>query len=462
MDYEGLQQRMCNELGERLRLLPEDVKAWTAAARVERMGLSSTQRLALVDMMEALFARQQARFDDLGRASSAPAFADQHAELLLEMAGAHELWRVFRFILSEHEDERLREAVQAAGRVAEDCYGLCVRRARTWGALETSQFREVPLVFLEAVDSPGTANRRDSVQAVSGGIRQFRSMKLGLPIVLLPFDYAASIWSFCGLHHEVGHNINQDLKILPDLRSQLPDIGLTASEADWRRWAGEILADAIGIALGGAGFAASLGSLSLLLASSPKQAAIDPLAVHPPFVLRVRLIADMLRQTGVPEHTGIADELTSVWTALPKPGWVDPFVVDSPKVATLFLSTKVAALKDHSVLELSPDPALDHSRTRALASFFLGKGPRPEPNKQFGMHPRLVPAAAQLAVRDGSATVEALRDIHAKAVAYLGLIPPLDTLGAAEALTTARREYLRGLAAKLDFSAMGTTAPEGD
>jgi hypothetical protein len=454
MNYAQLQQQMRTEIEQRLQVLPEDVGAWTAAERVEKMGLSSTQRLALVDMMDELFARQRTAFDQLTAATEAPAFADEHAELLLEMAGAHELWRVFRFILAEHEDDRLREAVQAAGRVAEDCYALCIRRARTWGVLDPSQFREVPLVFLEAVESPATANRRDSVQAVSAAVREFRNMKLALPIVLLPFDYAASIWSFCGLHHEVGHNIDQDLRILPDLRGQLPDIGLTGAEVLWRRWAGEILADSIGVALGGAGFAASLGALSLLLTPSAKQAEIDGQAVHPPFAIRVRLIAEMLRLTGIAAHATMADELIALWETLSMPAWVDPFVADAPKVATLFLATKVPALKDHAVLELNPNPALDHTRTQALAAFFLEAGPRPEPRKEAGMHPRLVPAAALLAVRGAEATANVLRRIHASAVAYLKLFPPGDTLGAADALLPQRRSYLRALTRSLDFSGM--------
>ena len=240
--------------------------------------------------------------------------------------------------------------------------------------------------------------------------------------------YATSIWTFCGLHHEVGHNIDQDLRILPDLRSQLPDVGLTAPEPQWRRWAGEMLADAIGLTLGGAGFAASLGSLSLLLAPSAKQAAIDPQAVHPPFVIRVRLIVEMLRLTGVAAHEKMADELSALWDTLAKPAWVGRFVTDAPKVATLFLTTKVPALKDHTVLEMNPDPKLDHTRTQALATFFLNAGPRPEPRKEAGMHPRLVPAAAQLAVRETAATPDVLRRMHSSAVAYLKLFPPPDTL----------------------------------
>ncbi|MEP6918488.1 MAG: hypothetical protein ABJC89_22800, partial [Acidobacteriota bacterium] len=135
MDYARLQEQMRVELGQRLQVLPTDVDAWTAAARVQKMGLSSTQRLALVDMMQALVLRQKQKLDELDQPLAAAAFADRHAAFLIEMAGGQELWRVFRFILAEHEDERLQASVRAAGRIAEDCYGACVRRARAWGVL---------------------------------------------------------------------------------------------------------------------------------------------------------------------------------------------------------------------------------------------------------------------------------------------------------------------------------------
>ncbi|MEP6918118.1 MAG: hypothetical protein ABJC89_20895, partial [Acidobacteriota bacterium] len=329
------------------------------------------------------------------------------------------------------------------------------------GVLDSSQFREAPLVFLEAVDSPATASRREAVQAVSLAVREFRSLKLALPIVLLPLDYASSIWNFCGLHHEVGHNVDQDLNLASELRGVLPDLTLAGEEICWRRWSNEILADAIGITLGGSGFAASLGSLSLLLASSAAQAEIQATAVHPPFVVRVRLIAEMLRLTGVPAHAELADELSAIWDTLERPAWVAPFAQDAKAIAALFLTTKLTALKAHAVLELNADPASDHARTQALATFFLGQGPRPEPKIEFGMHPRLVPAAAQLAVRAALSTPDVLGRIHESAVKYLNLIPALEALGPAGALTTTRRDYLRDLAHKVDFGALAPAEAGG-
>jgi hypothetical protein len=214
------------------------------------------------------------------------------------------------------------------------------------------------------------------------------------------------------------------------------------------------------VALGGAGFAASLGSLALLLAPSPAQAAVDPNAAHPPFFLRVRLIVEMLRRTAVDGHAAVADELDGIWATLSKPAWADPFLEDAAGVASHFLTTAVPALNGHAILELNPDAARDHRRTSELAAFLRSGHHRPEPAAAAGMHPRLVAPAAQLALRIGDAGADDLRHIHTAAIEYLRLIPQVPTLGPEAALMPPRRQYLKELTARLDFGRMGASMEE--
>jgi hypothetical protein len=141
------------------------------------------------------------------------------------------------------------------------------------------------------------------VQSLSLAVRQWRDLTLPLPFVLLPLNFARSIWTFCALYHEIGHNLDQDLKILQGLRSRIPETVPAEQEPDWRRWSAEILADDLGIVLGGAGFGIYLASEALLLGPAQRYRDQDPDAVHPPFLVRVPLITAMLRATNLAEFT---------------------------------------------------------------------------------------------------------------------------------------------------------------
>lgn len=453
--YQQLQGQMHAEIAERLKMFGTDIQAWTLDTRIAAMGLSSTQRLALVDMLKVLQERQTQAFDNFTPNLSAATFADRNADLLLEMVGAEELWRVFRVILGELEDPGLGPAVKAAVRVAGDCYAHCIRQARKWNAISSDKLREQPLVFLDAIDSPATANRNQTVQALGASIRRWRNLKLPLPIAILPLDYAPCLWTFCSLHHEVGHNIDQDLAIVPEIRSLLPDLLPADQEPHWRRWSGEILADAFGVVLGGAGFGVSLCTLSLLLGAATRYFSLDPNALHPPFPLRSLLAIEMLSQTGVAAHTQWAEMLHVIWSEMEKPPWIEAYAAKVADVAKLFLHTPLICLADHKLLDINPNLASDHQRTEELAKFLLSgkKSPRPVPSEDAGMHPRLVPCAAQLAVRNSiEPTAELLSNVHTFALEYMDLIPPIATLAPLAADGSKRKEYLLQLTRDLDFT----------
>jgi hypothetical protein len=460
MNYEALQQQTRVEFGRRLKVLSADVAAWTPADRLQNMGLSEPQRLALVNLLQDLDRRQKDAFFNLDKDLPAPKFADGKADLMLQMTGAQELWQVFRNILDQHEDQITKTAVRAATRVAGDCYQMCIRRARRWHAIPEERLREQPLVFLEAVESPATAGRSDQVRLISSSIRQWREVKLPLPIALLPFDYSQSIWTFCAIHHEVGHNLDQDLDLSPELRGSLFEL-LGPKDKMWRRWSKEILADVFGLVLAGVGFALSMAALALTLGPATQFKQLDEQAEHPPLLLRLRLLSEMLLLTKVPGLVKWGNDLREAWDAASKPDWLGPFSEDAPKVAEHFLTSNIANLKDHSMLEFNPDLAAEHGVTDQLASFFLTGKNRPVPSKDDGMHPRLVPAAAQMALRRSEQpTAAVLEQLQVDALKYLDLIPPVAHLAAPVVDAASRREYLQSLVMNIDFRSVGSVRRE--
>src|SRR5262245_44615669 len=284
MNHERLRARSRIELARRVEMLKDDFSAWTTEARAQALGLSSRQRVALDDMLTILDGKQRAALATLEALPQPPAidaFADAEAALIVEMTGAQELWHLFRHMLEQLDDPFVATPLKAALRVAGDAYTVGIRTARALDAIEPHHFREIPLVYLEAAESPATAGREARVAALSTAVRQWRNLKLPLPIVILPADYARAFWTFCALHHEIGHTIEQDLGLLREIRGSLPEVVPANQESYWRRWCAEILADTLGIMLGGVGFALSLGTLALMLGPATRYKDLDEEAEHP-------------------------------------------------------------------------------------------------------------------------------------------------------------------------------------
>jgi len=70
MEYPVLQERARFELACRLKVLGQDVAAWTEPTRADERGLSASQRTALAEMMRVLEARQQGAFEAINGAPS--------------------------------------------------------------------------------------------------------------------------------------------------------------------------------------------------------------------------------------------------------------------------------------------------------------------------------------------------------------------------------------------------------
>lgn len=430
--------RMTVDIQRRAQVLPDEVTRWKDLANqdagsttitVGKKGIYQSQIEALKIMMDGLQNRQTELLKLLRPDATPEAFASNYLELSDEIVSAHEIWRIFRYIIALHKDANLGPLVDAAGLIARDCYLTCMNKARDWQLVDENQFRAPPLVYLEAEMLPSTASRGYAAQSLGFPLRRYRNMVLPIPLILLPSDNASSMWLFSTLHHEVGHNLDQDLNLKKDLsgtaflihlkNKNVPD----ERQQNWFNWIGEILADAFGIMLGGAGFAHALSWLLLVMAPEPKFQTLNVGDKHPPFYVRVNLLIAMLRWFKVNELNEAADLIQQTWDAMQKPDWVAHYTLDTETVADFFFTQKLPALGKRSISELAPDMSDDVRRVADLQRY-LRSGLGPDPNLPASATWRHVPLAAQMAfINMQNPTPERLDQIQQRAMGYLADIP---------------------------------------
>ena len=391
--------------------------------------------------MDVLLDKQERLLGGLRMDLSPKQFAVGYHRLANEIVGTHDLWRIFRYIFGQLQDERMGPLLDAANRVASDCYLAWLNRARQWQLITETQFREPPLVYLEAVHSPATASRGTEVQALGFPVRRYGGHRLPIPIVLLPFDQVGLMWLLCTLHHEVGHNLDQDLELGDELTASLENV-VSVERCDvWQAWGAEVLADALGVVSGGSGFGYALASLLFMLA--PRRATLDTSDSHPDHYLRIHLAAAMLEQMGAQEA---ADAIRQAAEALDAPAGTDGFLSDCSAVAALFLTEPLAALGDRPLRDLNPDWTDEERQTSKLARFLqtgLGFHAPASP-----LAPRLVPLAAELAIVSlSNADEAAMMALNERAYDYLESLERPTFLAGAD-----RAAFLHSLAEAIDFT----------
>ena len=422
-----LEQRLVTDVSRRASLLPADIESWVQKAEnnANGLGIHRSQFRALRDQVLDELLKEQTRLTALLTPNlPAPDFAKAYGELSSLVVGALGVWRVFRYIMSQLEDAHLAPMIDAADLVAASCYLDCMKRARNLGVVTDNDFREPPLVYLDADASPATANRTVRVAALGFQLDQFNTLRLPIPVIIMPFDYVTCLWLFTTLHHEVGHNLDQDLNLDEELRKLLvaiPDTDVPPARLDkWLLWRSEMLADAFGVLLGGEGYAWTM--LQLLLPTAPLAPDINSQDAHPHAYVRVPLICAMLRLCGVQAWSDAADAIEAVWAEYKPliPPTTLPYIdEDLPKIAPLFVTRPLAALKQNPIRALVPNLAGDAKLTGDLARFLrTGKGlDQPEP---FAFPYRLVPPAAQLALAGAGANPPPTPDsIQANALKHM-------------------------------------------
>lgn len=186
--------------------------------------------------------------------------------------------------------------------IAADCFRVV--RANAPGLLPTPLLK--PLTYLEHGFSPATFRRGVVLTRLLGERNPF-------PLVRMPFDRIGSPWEMGVLLHEVGHNLQADLKIWHETqfavqRRVLSVTGNPWIARIWTRWHREIFADLIAVLLGGPASARSMKDF--LAYPATRVLTFRPLGVHPVPYIRVFILAEMVRRMGFAED---AAAIGDVW-----------------------------------------------------------------------------------------------------------------------------------------------------
>jgi hypothetical protein len=448
--------QMIADLQRRAALLPAEVDAWKALTEgnVEGMGLHRTQIRTIDLMFDELEAVHQDLLAELDPTLEAQAFAELRSQLEAELSGAHGLMAIFRHVLVQRlEDGSRRAVLDLADLVSAGCYRDYIKTARKWDVLAEGQFREPPLTFLNARTSPAAITRRHTFGGFGFDLESYEEMTLPISVISLRFHDTTGVWSLCSLYHETGHLLEQDLKLSGEVSGLLEgDLAGTASAEGlflWKFWTREMLADAFGVLLGGAGYAYGLADMLFLPGADVLR--IMPGDKHPVPYVRVHLLGALLRRAGVDELADVADEIETAWLQYygPPPDDLVPYLDECALVAEVLLDRSLfARLAGRRLLDLAPSMAEDQQLAAELADHLLG-GDEPEARN----YPvRLVPAAARLAVQgvteDHAAAYAA---IHERALAFFAEIPRPEFMAAPRTLEFDQEQYLRSLAQSLRF-----------
>jgi hypothetical protein len=390
------------ELARRVDSLPAEVSGWTDRSKQDLdMNAHFSQLEALGVFMGALVDRQRVLLDALDPNGAADEFRVTALNLVQEIIKGQRVWDFFRDKLELRFSPDFKDVLWVADTVAWDCYRPVMGRAVQAGIVPEAEVREPPLTYLTAEFSPATWVRGSRPN--DGRDYHLGTATLPIPVIEVPWDHLGNLWELVSLQHEVGHDLEADLRLRPELLTSLQqalDAAGTPQERvkTWLAWEGEIFADLVGLQLGGPAFA--LGLMHLLLLPTSLVSTYNPQDPHPTHWVRVLMNAAYIR-TLVAGNQGVEDAASGIeaaWNQLygDVPA-LRPFEDDFSHVFAGLMDTPMNALKGKTVRELMPYTGADDVRVRQAAAYLQGGQNAPGPQS---MPPRHAVSAARLAASD--------------------------------------------------------------
>lgn len=392
------------ELRRQVAALPKEIEAWKVET-TQKLDMQAhfSQLEALDVLMTGYVSRLETLLGELKALTEAEPFTAKAYELVEALIKSQKVWDFFREKLELRRSATFREPLWVADTVAWDCYVPVMERAADEGIIAKSKLREPPLTYLTAELSPATfargAREFESVNPKQGTVR------LPIPIIELPWDHAPNLWGFTSIHHEVGHDIEADLKLRPllklNLETTLSGKNVPQERIDrWEMWMPEVFADLVGLQLAGPAFTESL--LNLLWLPAAMVTSLNPQDEHPTPYVRILMNTAYIRTlvADAPLLAGHADEIEQRWLGIygaqPK---FQPYLDDFANVFKALMDTPLQALKGNSVRALMPYTKGDDTRIRDAVNYLLTGDHAPAARS---LNPRHCVCIAQLAVKEAA------------------------------------------------------------
>lgn len=368
-----LPEQKLEELRAKLASIDEELDNWTAVSqRGEPLEKFNTRirgiRLMLDQAIVPLTARLEA---DLGAR-----VLELAGGLELSMLEIHRVWEFFRAKLALRYVPWLSEYLVAADELAWRCYEPMLPYIDGLG-------REPPLVFLNGASSPftmprGTAYRAEEVPGEAMSSEAFEELleSLPIPVIGVPWFQLRHLPDALVIAHEVGHDVEQDVRLGDELDAAISRAVGTRRVEAWLSWRNEIFADTYGALSAGPAFA---GALADFVARAPRFVATERRSPgawgrYPTAAVRIILICEVLDQLGFGDY---ANALRQRWERTYPQHAAEEFVPDAPRVAEALTCTSYGALGGKSLTEVDRFTAAMYERAVATADDALAaRSPR--------------------------------------------------------------------------------------
>ncbi|MER9762995.1 hypothetical protein [Mesorhizobium sp. M0138] len=402
MDLLRLRRR---ELERRTKELPAEVAEWKTLAETDLdSNLHWSQMEAIADLIAAFSSRYDTLLGNLPSENDQSLYESGLYDILMAIGSAQRAWDFFRRKFDQRRSDRFRKRLRAADIIAIDCYDAAIGAAKAKGWIAAEDVREPPLTYLSPELSAMTWAR--GTRPNDGQSEELAGSTLPIPVVEVPYDQTANVWEFLSICHEVGHEIDADLKLLAAIKTNLSKAfeGTALPQPRQRRWLGwasEIFPDLLALHFSGPAFAYMLRNILILPPNQVMQ--IIPGDAHPNHYIRVMLCTQYIRTMGAasPDATfrsaleQHADALEADWKPLYEDSAaLNDYLADIPLV--------IAGVMDSAI------PAMEGATLRSLVEYSkehedaITKGATSlrQLNSQFGIAPRHAVSVVRIAIND--------------------------------------------------------------
>ena len=202
---------------------------------------------------------------------------------------AEQVWDYYLELFSQRQTQ-YADWLLATDRIARDCYQAVYSNLHNAQSIPSPP----PFSYMETTRTPSTYRRGIRFSRIGRNLNPF-------PIVQLPYHRLINPWTLGAVHHEVAHNLQNDLGLWGVVPRQINQVLRAEGLPDgvshvWSRWHKEIWADLAALLLGGPAVVTSL--VDVLARSRRPTLHFNARGVHPIAYFRLLVNTQLMRRMG--------------------------------------------------------------------------------------------------------------------------------------------------------------------